>query len=95
MMTPFMMAALLEAVPMCFSSDVKQLCCPSACGTKNSPKWTQANDVLRGCMRGLGCGDTRLRVLQWGCGEGRASTLMGLWKYKVISSTEPAVRTCG
>jgi hypothetical protein len=61
-MTPLVMAALLlglnlEAVPMCFSSDVKQLCCPSACATKNSPKWTQADQVLRGCMKGIGCSD--------------------------------------
>jgi len=61
-MTPMIMAALLlglnlDAAPMCFSSDVKQLCCPSACATKNSPKWPQANDVLRACMKGIGCGD--------------------------------------
>ena len=61
-MTPTIMAALLvglnlDAVPMCFSSDVKQLCCPSACATKSSPKWSQANDVLRACMKGIGCGD--------------------------------------
>ena len=61
-MTPFMMAALLlglnlDAVPLCFSSDIKQYCCPSACATKNSPKWTQADQVLRGCMKGIGCSD--------------------------------------
>lgn len=62
-MTPFALAALLvglhlDAVPQCFASDVKQLCCPSACATKNSPKWTQANDVLRSCMKGIGCSDS-------------------------------------
>jgi len=61
-MTPLVMAALLlglnlEGVPMCFMSDVKQLCCPSACATKNSPKWTQADQVLLGCMKGIGCSD--------------------------------------
>jgi hypothetical protein len=40
---------------MCFESDIKALCCPGACAAKNSRKWSQANDVLRGCMRGLGC----------------------------------------
>ncbi len=45
----------LEAEPMCFASDVKALCCPSACAAKNSPKWSQADDILRSCMRGLGC----------------------------------------
>lgn len=62
-MTPFMMAALLvglnpDAAPMCFSSDVKKLCCPVACATKNSPKWTKANDVLRACMKSIGCGES-------------------------------------
>jgi hypothetical protein len=61
--TPLMMAAMLlglnlDAVPMCFASDVQKLCCPSACATKDSPKWPQANDVLRGCMRGIGCSDS-------------------------------------
>ena len=65
-MTPLVMAALLlglnlDAVPVCFSSDVKALCCPSACAVKNSPKWEQANEVLRGCMRGLGCSDGESR----------------------------------
>jgi len=62
-MTPIVMAAMLlgihlEATPLCFSSDVKQLCCPGACSAKNGPKWSQANDILRGCMRGLGCSDS-------------------------------------
>lgn len=62
-MTPLIMATLLlgqnlDAVPMCFASDVKQLCCPSACATKGSPKWPQANDVLRACMKGIGCTDS-------------------------------------
>lgn len=61
-MTPLVMAALLvglklDVVPMCFSSDVKQLCCPSACAAKDSSKWTQANDVLQACMKSIGCRD--------------------------------------
>lgn len=62
-MTPMVMAALLlgvnpDAMPVCFSSDVKQLCCPSACTTKDSTKCTKANDVLRACMKGIGCSDS-------------------------------------
>jgi len=61
-MTAFVMAAMLlgfnpDAVPMCFASDVKKLCCPSACATKDSPKWPKANEVLQACMRGIGCSD--------------------------------------
>ena len=65
-MTPVVMAALLlglnleatpAADPLCFSSDVKTVCCPGACAAKNGPKWTQANEILRGCMKGLGCSD--------------------------------------
>jgi hypothetical protein len=47
-----------EPVAGCFSSDVKTLCCPSACAVKDSPKWSTANDVLRACMRGIGCSDS-------------------------------------
>ena len=70
--TPFMMAALLlgldlDAVPMCFSSDVEQLCCPSACATKNSPKWTQANDVLHACGGSVAATRNR-RVRRLECG---------------------------
>lgn len=45
-------------VPLCFQSDVKTLCCPSACATKASPKWERANEVLRACMKGIGCSDS-------------------------------------
>jgi hypothetical protein len=47
-----------DAEPMCFNSDVKKLCCPSACAVKNSPKWDEADTVLRACMRGIGCSDS-------------------------------------
>ncbi len=60
-MTPLLMAALLLGLnapdPVCFASEVAKLCCPSACAVKNSPKWERANDVLRGCMKGIGCSD--------------------------------------
>ena len=42
---------------LCFMSDVQKLCCPSACAVKDSPKWTDANEVLRACMRGIGCSE--------------------------------------
>lgn len=44
-----------EAEPVCFSSEVQALCCPSACAVRNSPKWTEADDVLRACAKGIGC----------------------------------------
>jgi hypothetical protein len=44
-----------QAEPMCFSSDVRQLCCPSACAVKRSPRWSGADEVLRACMVGIGC----------------------------------------
>jgi hypothetical protein len=54
---PFISALFVDAVPMCFSSDVKAICCPAACAAKASSKWQQADEVLRGCMKGLGCSD--------------------------------------
>lgn len=49
------MIAAYFALSTCFAADVKTYCCPSACAAKHSGKWYQANDVLRGCMRGMGC----------------------------------------
>ncbi len=81
-MTPLMMAALLfglnlDAAPMCFSSDIQKLCCPSACATKNSSKWTQADGVLRGCMKGIGCSDSESKgatvFMKCNCGKGGKS----------------------
>ena len=43
--------------PVCFASDVRALCCPGACAAKNGPKWPQADQILQGCMRGLGCSE--------------------------------------
>lgn len=57
-MRRFLVCALLLASPAsagCFQSDVKAYCCPAACAVYKSSKWYQANDVLRGCMRGMGC----------------------------------------
>lgn len=52
---------LLSFIPpseLCFTSDVKAYCCPAACGVKNSPKWYDADKVLRTCMKSLGCGSS-------------------------------------
>lgn len=62
-MTAKLAPAVLEygpppAAPVCFVSDVKSLCCPSACAVKRSPKWETADRVLRSCMAGIGCSDS-------------------------------------
>jgi hypothetical protein len=54
----------------CFRSDVQATCCPAACAARQRPKWYQADDVLRGCMRGLGCKDETATVgMMCGCKE--------------------------
>ena len=64
----------LEASPMCLSSDVKTMCCPSACAAKNSPKWSTANDVLRNCAKSIGCKDWVSSVgMTCDCAKGGAS----------------------
>lgn len=40
---------------MCFSSDVRAFCCPSACAVKARRMPSDANAVLRGCWASLGC----------------------------------------
>lgn len=47
-----------EAADMCFSSDVQGICCPAACAAKNGKQWSKADEILRGCMRGIGCNDS-------------------------------------
>jgi hypothetical protein len=47
-----------QAEPVCFNSDVKALCCPSACAVKRSLKWSKADETLRACMKGIGCSDS-------------------------------------
>lgn len=63
------------AEPMCFASDVQKLCCPSACAMKASPKWTEADGVLRACMKGIGCSEGESRgatvFMRCDCGRGR------------------------
>ena len=54
----FAMLFAEPAEPLCFQSDVRLYCCSSACAVKSSPKWDQADQILRGCMRGIGCSDS-------------------------------------
>ena len=65
----------LAAQPLCFASDIKTLCCTSACAAKASPKWTQADQVLRACMKGIGCSDSDSKgatvFMRCECGRGK------------------------
>ena len=65
------MSALLASWLMlsaCFASDVRAYCCPAACATKKSTHWYRANDVLRGCMRGIGCDGAESATVFMRCG---------------------------
>ncbi len=55
-----LLAMASEAEAMCFSSDVQQFCCPSACAVKASSRWERADSILRACMRGLGVKKDRI-----------------------------------
>lgn len=46
-----------EALASCASWDIKANCCPAGCAAKKGTQWPKADDILRGCMRGLGCGE--------------------------------------
>lgn len=48
---------LAATMSVCFESEAKAVCCPSACHVYSTPRWPVADDVLRGCYRGLGCDD--------------------------------------
>lgn len=50
-----------EALAACASWDVKEACCPAGCAAKNGRMWSKADEILRGCMRGLGCGDSEVK----------------------------------
>lgn len=39
----------------CFQSDVRAMCCPSACAVLRSPRWYDADRTLTACARSLGC----------------------------------------
>jgi hypothetical protein len=45
-----------EARAACGSQDVRNSCCPAACDAKKDPKnKDKANEVLRACMKRIGC----------------------------------------
>jgi hypothetical protein len=52
--TPTLSLDVPEALAACASSDVKNKCCPAACDANKSDH-TKANQILRGCMKDLGC----------------------------------------
>ena len=39
----------------CMPSDVRDTCCPAGCAAKAGRNWAKADDVLRACMRAIGC----------------------------------------
>jgi hypothetical protein len=52
----------LDAQPLCFDVDVRELCCPNACAVRARRLPSDADRVLRACMRELGCSDTSIRA---------------------------------
>jgi len=53
----------LNAAPMCFSKEAKELCCPTACKVRQDPhRWPEANQRLRECLRSVGCHDDTATV---------------------------------
>jgi hypothetical protein len=50
-----------EALAACASWDVREACCPAGCAAKNGTMWSKADDILRGCMRGLGCSESEVK----------------------------------
>jgi hypothetical protein len=50
-----------EALAGCTSWDVKDNCCPAGCAAKKGTNWSKADDIFRGCMRGLGCGESDVK----------------------------------
>lgn len=72
----FVMLFAEPAEQVCFASDVTKLCCPTACKVKNdSAHWFDADKVLRGCMRGIGCSDSESKSATVGmrcdCAKGK------------------------
>lgn len=63
------------AAELCFSSDVQAMCCPAACAAKKGKQWHNADEILRGCMRGMGCSESSVDgatvFLRCDCGDVR------------------------
>ena len=51
----WIVALFATETPACPQWDIQQICCPSACAVLRSTQPFKADDVLQGCMRGLGC----------------------------------------
>lgn len=49
--------ACRASLAACFRSDVRALCCPSACAVSRSPRWYDADHTLTACARATGCYD--------------------------------------
>lgn len=45
------------ALAACASWDIVENCCPAGCAAQKGSQWPRADDILRGCMRGLGCSE--------------------------------------
>lgn len=50
-----------SALAGCAPWDVRETCCAAGCAAKNGPQWPKADEILRGCMRGLGCSESEVR----------------------------------
>jgi hypothetical protein len=46
------------ALAGCAIWDIKENCCPAGCAAKKGTNWSKADEILQGCMRGLGCSDS-------------------------------------
>jgi hypothetical protein len=53
--TRLLRALALAALAACFTSDVRALCCPSACAVARSSRWYEADRTLTACARSLRC----------------------------------------
>jgi hypothetical protein len=45
----------------CTPWDIKDTCCLAACAAKRGSNWPKADEILRGCMRGLGCSESEVK----------------------------------
>ena len=45
----------------CTRWDIKDTCCLAGCAAKRGSNWSKADEILRGCMRGLGCSDSEVK----------------------------------